>query len=75
MPLGPAFIVITVISLILPRQIYAYIDPGSGSCIFQVVIGILLAGLFSVKVFFNQIKTFFSELFCRKKNNRVLRNK
>jgi hypothetical protein len=51
---------------------YAYLDPGTGSIILQVIIG-FVAALFSwlfifwtkVKIFFNKIKNFF----LKKKNN------
>jgi hypothetical protein len=38
----------------------AYIDPGSGSFIFQVLIGGLLAGAVAVKHFWRRIVSFFS---------------
>jgi hypothetical protein len=38
----------------------AYIDPGSGSFIFQVLIGGLLAGAVAVKHFWKRITSFFS---------------
>lgn len=39
---------------------HAYIDPGSGSFIFQVLIGGLLAGGVAVKAFWRRIANFFS---------------
>lgn len=39
---------------------HAYIDPGSGSFIFQVVIGGLLAGGLAVKAFWRRIVSFFT---------------
>ena len=39
---------------------HAYIDPGSGSFIFQVLIGGLLAGAVAVKHFWKRITSFFS---------------
>jgi hypothetical protein len=54
----------------LPFDIYyygstppAYIDPGTGSLIIQVLIGALVGGLVAVKVFWSRIKTFFKGLF------------
>jgi hypothetical protein len=38
----------------------AYIDPGSGSFLFQVLIGGLLAGAVAVKHFWRRITSFFS---------------
>ena len=61
----------TAISLILlclvfPQGAYAYIDLGSGSYIFQLVIAFLVGGLFAVKVFWARIKNFFRNLGGRK---------
>jgi len=39
---------------------HAYIDPGSGSFIFQVVVGGLLGAAFAVKTFWRRILGFFS---------------
>ena len=41
----------------LPAQ--AYIDPGSGSFIFQVVVGGLLGAAFAIKTFWRRIVGFF----------------
>lgn len=48
-----------------PEKIDAYLDPGTGSIIIQVVIGVAVGGLFTVKIFWNRIKTFFKNLFSR----------
>ena len=48
-----------------PETIDAYLDPGTGSLIIQVVIGVAVGGLFTVKIFWNRIKTFFKNLFSR----------
>lgn len=37
----------------------AYLDPGSGSIIFQAVVGAALAGSLAVKVFWRRIVAFF----------------
>jgi len=39
---------------------HAYIDPGSGSFIFQVVVGGLLGAAFAIKTFWRRILGFFS---------------
>jgi hypothetical protein len=43
----------------------AYIDPGTGSLIIQVLIGVLVGGLVAAKIFWGRIKTFFRGLFSR----------
>lgn len=51
---------------ITTQQAYAYIDPGTGSYILQMTIAALLAGLFTMKLFMNKIKTLFKNFFSRK---------
>ncbi len=52
--------------LIFPKQAYAYLDPGTGSYIFQLI----MAGLFGValviKIFWRRIKAFLSAQFHKK---------
>lgn len=38
----------------------AYLDPGSGSFLFQLIVGGILSGLFAIKLYFRKIKSFFS---------------
>jgi hypothetical protein len=42
--------------LLLPGQAYAYIDPGSGSLIWQVLIAGLLSMLMLIKVYWYRIR-------------------
>ncbi|NQT94565.1 MAG: hypothetical protein HQ559_17550 [Lentisphaerae bacterium] len=54
---GTTLIVLAMIILMSTRSAYAYIDPGAGSMILQLVIGGLLAGLFGIKMFWRKIKS------------------
>ena len=47
----------------------AYIDPGTGSLIIQVLIGALVGGLVAAKIFWTRIKGFFKGLFSRGSNH------
>lgn len=56
---------ILVISLFLliavfPRDAYAYLDPGTGSYFFQILIGIFIGGVVSIKLFWRRIKNYFN---------------
>lgn len=63
------FIVVLVIlvgfQLLFPRQSYAYLDPGTGSFIIQMLIATLAAGLFMLKVYFKKVKDFFKKFFAK----------
>jgi hypothetical protein len=48
----------------------AYLDPGSGSFILQLVIATLLGGLFIIKGYWMKIKGFFNRLIVKNKHNR-----
>jgi hypothetical protein len=41
-----------------PQRAHAYLDPGTGSYIFQILIASLLGAAFAIKVFWLRIKTF-----------------
>jgi hypothetical protein len=45
---------------------HAYLDPGTGSYVLQLVIATLLGAAFAVKMFWLRIRNFFSNLLSRK---------
>ena len=47
----------------------AYIDPGTGSLIIQIVLAVLVGAGFAVKIFWTKIKTFFSKVFAKKRDD------
>ncbi|HDQ70584.1 MAG TPA: hypothetical protein ENN19_00630 [Chloroflexi bacterium] len=51
--------------MLFPRYVYAYLDPGTGSYLFQLLIAGLLGLLFIVKVYWGRIKAFFERLFSK----------
>ena len=57
-----ALLIVLTFWLILPSQAYAYIDPGTGSLIFQLIIAAFVGGLFTLKLFWHRIKKFFRSL-------------
>ena len=48
---------------------HAYLDPGSGSFLFQIIIGGILSAMFAIKLYFRKIKNFFSKKNIQKDNN------
>jgi hypothetical protein len=59
---------LSVISIlaVLPEYLYAYIDPGSGSYFVQISIAAILACLYSIKLYWRKIKSFFLKLNSKK---------
>ena len=45
----------------------AYLDPGSGSFLLQLLIAALLGSLFAMRTYWGKIKSFFSRRFSRQK--------
>ena len=54
------------ILILITRNTYAYIDPGSGSMILQVIIAAVLGTITVIKIYWNKVKSIFS----RKSDNK-----
>ena len=66
-----AAIFLFFICLIFSEGAYAYLDPGSGSYIFQLIIGSLFGVIFAIKLYWNNIKMFLKKILSvRKKSDR-----
>ena len=52
---------------VFPGNAYAYLDPATGSYILQIVLVVLVGGLFAVKQYYSKIKDFFAKLFSKGK--------
>jgi len=53
---------------IIIKDVYAYIDPGSGSIIFQAIIGALIGVGIAVKIYWEKLKYKFSSSFANRKS-------
>ncbi|MBI2600030.1 hypothetical protein HYW43_03895 [Candidatus Daviesbacteria bacterium] len=49
------FLFFLLLNLLFPSQADAYLDPGTGSYFFQILIAIVLGGIFTLKLFFKRI--------------------
>ena len=58
-------LLLTLPLLLLPSVAHAYLDPGTGSYVVQLLIGGLLGGLFALGVFWRRVVAFFKRLFRR----------
>lgn len=63
-------VVVLAVSFLVFTQgeAHAYLDPGTGSMLFQVLVGALLASLFAVKMFWYRIKVFVTATVLRRKS-------
>ncbi len=46
---------------VMVRRVYAYLDPGTGSFLFQLLIGAVVSGAFLLKVYWKKVTRFFSK--------------
>jgi len=61
-----SLILIVTLQFVLLQNAFAYLDPGTGSYVFQVLAATLIGGLFAIKIFWQKIKDFFVNLFSKK---------
>lgn len=63
-------ILLSFFQITFPKRVFAYIDPGTGSYIIQILIATLLGVLFSIKLFWQRIRKFFTNIFSKDNNNK-----
>jgi hypothetical protein len=54
------------IFLAFPASVFAYIDPGTGSYLLQILLAGLFGGLLFLRIFWKKVKAFFTRLFAKK---------
>lgn len=59
-------ILVGLLLLIFTRDAHAYLDPGTGSYILQLVIAGVLGTFLATKIYWGKIKVFFSQRFSKK---------
>ena len=69
--MNTAFIAIVSAALVLAfsREASAYVDPGTGSYLIQILIAGLIGAAYGVKIFWRSITGFFARLFRGKKSS------
>lgn len=55
--------------LLLPRDAHAYLDPGTGSYVLQMIIAGVLGAAFAIKMSWFRIRRFLTGLFSRNDRN------
>jgi hypothetical protein len=55
--------------VLIPHTAHAYLDPGTGSYILQMIIAGILGAAFTIKMFWIRIKGFFEKMFSRDGTN------
>jgi hypothetical protein len=53
------YLLIGLVVLLIPQPVSAYLDPGVGSFIWQMLIGLVLGAVFMLKIYWQKIKSYF----------------
>jgi len=56
-----------IVFFVFPNNAYAYLDPGTGSYILQMLLAVLAGAIYALKIFWGNIKMYFNGLFSGKK--------
>ncbi len=56
---------------VLPAPVFAYLDPGTGSFIFQILVGAVVGGVFFLKSYLASIKEKINSMFGRQSGSAV----
>ena len=64
-----ALLLLTLLLLVLPFIANAYLDPGTGSYVVQLLIGSLLGGLFALGVFWRRVVASFKRFLRRRSSD------
>ena len=46
--------------LVIPQPVSAYLDPGFGSMVWQMIAAVVFGAAFTIKIYWQKIKNFFS---------------
>ncbi len=57
--LGLVISLVIISFLVFPKNLQAYLDPGTGSYIIQVILAFVIGGLYGCKIYWERIKAFF----------------
>lgn len=55
-----SLVLVAVVCLFFPGSAYAYLDPGTGSYIFQLILAGIVGFLFILRLYWKRIKGFFT---------------
>jgi len=58
-----------LLQFIFIQNLFAYLDPGTGSYILQLLMMVLVGGVVAIKTFWQSIKNFISSIFNKNHSN------
>ncbi len=60
------FIILGLFYLVFPQAAYAYLDPGTGSYILQIILAVLAGLALTIKIYWTKVRAFFVNLFSKR---------
>lgn len=69
--LSHASVVLLLLVVVLPRDVQAYLDPGTGSLVFQAIVAGLAAAAYGLRSYWTRIRSFFSRTDADKSSDRA----
>ncbi len=60
--------------VVFPPRVQAYLDPGTGSYVWQMLLAALVGGLFALKMYWQRIKAALANLFSKDKEDEQVRD-
>jgi len=60
---------LTCLGIIFNQDAYAYLDPQTGSYLFQVLIAVSLSAVFTIKLWWSKVKSIILNLFSGRKKD------
>ena len=61
---------VAIALFVLVRRAYGYVDPGTGSYVLQVMLGLLFAAAFTLKIYWRHVVGFFRAKLGRKRDTK-----
>jgi len=68
-PTISVFLILSAVYVMFPPRTYAYLDPGTGSYVLQVLLAAFLAGALTLKMYWKRIRVFVKGLFSKEKKH------
>jgi len=63
-----------VLYVVFPSKVRAYLDPGTGSYVWQMLLAALVGGLFALKMYWQRIKAALANLFSKDEEDEQVRD-
>ena len=61
-------LILVLYFLFFYRNAYAYLNPGTGNLIMQVIVGVLIGGTVAIRMSWRKVRSFFAGLHSKKKD-------